>query len=125
MYETAKITNKLFTEKGLYMQVFIPGSDVKYFCDKNGDECGVWFNDNRTITTEQRKKIYSLLHDMSVYTGYTDEEMKQTMKNLYVVEKGMDEFSLRNCSLGNASEFIDFLIDFCFKENIALPKVEK
>ena len=120
MYETAKIQNKMYTDKGVYMQVFIPALTKEFFDKNESNECGIWLNDSRTITVEQRKKIYALLADIAEHTGYTPDETKQIMKIKFMVSKDKDYFSLKDCSLETAGEFIDFLIDFCFCENIQL-----
>lgn len=120
MYEVGKIEYSINTEDGLYMQVFIPKMNSKYIEGKEIKECGIWFNDNRHITADQRKKIYATLFDIAEYTGYGPDDCKERMKHLFIAEKGVEEFSLSDCSLTLASEFIDFLIDFCFKENIPL-----
>lgn len=120
MYETAKIQRKLYTEKGMYMQVFVPAITKDFFDKAELNECGIWFNDSRCITVDQRKKIYALLADIAYYTGYTPDEMKQIMKIEFMKKKDKDYFSLKDCSLETAGEFIDYLIDFCLCENVPL-----
>lgn len=120
MYEVAKIQRKLYTENGLYMQVFIPSMTREFLNDKAMEECGIWFNDNRTITTAQRKKIYATLADIAEHMGYTPDETKQITKIRFMMEKDKEPFSLKDCSLAIAGEYLDYLIDFCFCEDIPL-----
>lgn len=71
--------------------------------------------DPRVISTEQRKKIYALLRDISYYTGYDTEQAKGIFKYLHISKTGCDYFSLSNCSVTTAREFTTTLIDFCIE----------
>ena len=121
MYETGIIVDKVLENDKLILQIVIPNGDTKeHLLERNGNTCGLWFDDNRNISVEQRKKIYATLADIAEFTGYMPDETKQLMKFRFVVESGIEEFSLSNCSMQTASDFIDYLIDFCFAENIPL-----
>lgn len=76
-------------------------------------------SDNRFISPEQRKKIYALLGDISEWSGYTvEKEMPEIMKWQFLIYTGYDEFSLSNCSMTLANEYINFILDFCFNNDI-------
>lgn len=77
------------------------------------------FNDNRTITAEQRKKAYALLNDISRWSGYSLFEIKEIMKTKFAVKENIDLFSLSDCSVTTAREFISFLIEFCFEWDVS------
>lgn len=74
------------------------------------------------ISPEQRKKIYALFRDISSYTGNTPDNEKETMKNLFVADTHYEPFSLSNCSSDLAGDFIEWMIDFCFKNGIRLSE---
>lgn len=74
--------------------------------------------DGRSISPDQRKKIFALLNDMSAYTGYDPREMEIEMKYQFYIYTGSEEFSMANCSMRKANEFLTFLLDFCFKYGI-------
>ena len=44
--------------------------------------------DGRFITPEQRKKIYAMINDISTWTGYYPDELKEKMKYLYIEKTG-------------------------------------
>ena len=90
-------------------------SDIK---NKNIHDVSLRLTDTRTISQEQRKKIYATLKDISLYTGYTPEEAKEVMKYYYIQQTGNDYFSLSDCSILTAKEFINQLIDFCLKNGV-------
>lgn len=76
-------------------------------------------SDGRFISTDQRKKIYALLGDISAWTGYTAEkEMPQIMKWQYLTETGKEPFSLSDCSMTEASEYLSWILDFCFDNDV-------
>lgn len=76
------------------------------------------FDDNRTISAEQRKKAWALMGDISRYTGYSLLEVSEQMKIKYAIENDVEWISLSDCSVTEARTFISFLIEFCFEWNI-------
>lgn len=94
-------------------------------------------DDGRRITPDQRKKIYAMFNDIADWTGYqpmeaqivfqhaflTPEEVKHYFKFETMMKKGIDYFSLANCSVSLANEFLTFIIDKCFEEKIPFSTV--
>lgn len=74
--------------------------------------------DARTISAEQRRKIYAIIRDISDWNGDEPEFLKEYLKFLFCGEKGCKYFSLSDCEKSIATEFISYLIDFCFYQNI-------
>ena len=81
-------------------------------------QCLVRFDDGRTITAEQRKKAYAVLADITGYTGNMPEQEKELQKYFYIARYGAPYFSLSDCTVSTARDFISYLIDFCFEHNI-------
>ena len=79
--------------------------------DKRITDVTLQLVDGRTLSPDQRRKIYATLRDISGYTGYTPEETKEVMKYVYITKTGCDYFSLSNCSMSAARDFINTLID--------------
>ncbi len=85
--------------------------------------------DSRTITAEQRKKIYAMLGELADFVGDFPEIVKKTMKwefRLQRLEKMAEDFSLSDCSVELASEFIDFLVELIIAWEVPLktPLIE-
>lgn len=76
--------------------------------------------DGRFITPEQRKKIYAMINDISTWTGYYPDELKEKMKYLYIEKTGKEMFSLATCSIETARQFLDVIIDFSLANGIPL-----
>ncbi|MCR2043206.1 putative HNHc nuclease [Anaerosalibacter massiliensis] len=112
------------TEKGTDLIVHIPGEQVGHKITKYRNESvinsEIRIDDNRTITADQRKKIYATIRDIANYLGDWPEYYKEFLKFNFCMEKGIDYFSLSDCSISVARDFITYLIDFILKEDIPL-----
>lgn len=91
---------------------------LKRFTDGNQPTAELLIQDKRLISPDQRKKIFALLADISKHTGYSKIETEAEMKFRFMYEKNHDYFSLSSCSVSLASEFLTFILDFCFKWDI-------
>lgn len=92
--------------------------------------------DGRTISSEQQRKVYALIGEIADYIdGIKDtrtiESTKRFMK-LNFMTKCMEDterrlFSLSNCDMTLAREFISFIIDFIIENDIPtrFPLIEK
>ena len=93
---------------------------------KNGEITGsLHIDDPSLISSPQRRKIFAIINDISKYTGEIPEIERFTLTKIYCDQKDIPFISLRQdedmpnvASKQQASEFITFLIDFCFQMNI-------
>lgn len=107
---------EIVPEKGFY--TFTPFSDT-YLLDKRQiTECETRLDDGRTISADQRKKIYATLRDISIYTGHEIEDLKNYFKVEYIIRTGGDWFSLSNTDMTTANEFLSLLIGYCIEWDI-------
>ncbi|MCF6461479.1 putative HNHc nuclease [Clostridium sp. Cult3] len=120
----SQITGIRETEKGTDLMLHIPGEQVqkKIIKYRNGSriDAEIKINDGRTITPDQRKKIFATIRDIAEYTGDHPEGLRAWLLYQYCAETGEMPFSLSNCSISQAREFITFIIDFILKEDIPL-----
>lgn len=88
------------------------------------EDVAVGFNDGRTISAEQRRKIYALLSEIAEYSmGYRDsstvETVKEQLKLEFITHRqqalAVKMFSLSDTDCTTAREFINYLIDFCIE----------
>ena len=75
-------------------------------------------DDGRTISAEQRKKIYACVGDIAEWSGAYPEYTKQLLKCFYIARTGIEDFSLSDCSMSIARDFISYIIEFSFEHNI-------
>ena len=83
--------------------------------------------DGRRISPEQRRKVYALIGEIAEYVeGFrnaeTVEDTKTMMKWQFIMERLESQerrlFSLSNCDMTLAKNFIDYLIAFIIKNDI-------
>lgn len=105
-----------FTPAG--MTIFVPASQysLDMACLQQWDKCQVGFPDGRTISPEQRRKAYAIMGEIAAWSGYSTEEVKLVQKREFIDKhlEGLQKelFSLSNCDMTTAREFISYLIDF-------------
>ena len=80
------------------------------------------FDDGRIISIEQRKKAYATIRDIADYTGYLPEEQKEWLKYLYIQKTGDDYISLSDCSMDQAREFINVILEYAIESGIQLSE---
>ena len=85
---------------------------------KDIKEAEIRLKDSREISRGQQKKIYAMLNDISLYTGYTPQETKELMKFYFVSKYGGNDFSLSNVDMTTASKFIEYIIEFILVHDI-------
>nr|DAO66717.1 MAG TPA: Putative HNHc nuclease [Caudoviricetes sp.] len=108
------------TLEGLLIKA--PYTNIDRACLRKYSMVDIGLNDGRYISSEQRKKAYALMNDISEWSGYLPEYVKRLMKAEFVVKRmqslNKEIFSLSNCDMTTAKEFITYLIDFIIEYDI-------
>lgn len=116
------ITGYRAAGEGVDLLIHLP-QDIRYLIKRqNIRHAEVILDDGRHISIDQRKKIYATLRDISEYIGDPPEATKEWMKYGYIERTGSDYFSLSNCSMTTAREFINFLMEVCLQSGIILTE---
>ena len=116
---------KLYRETQNGTDLFITIPDLQLgdmFQRKRVRKAEIRFDDGRHISAEQRKKAYATIRDIADYTGYLPEEQKEWLKYLHISRTGDDYFSLSNCSMDTAREFINTILEYAIEEGIPLSE---
>ena len=101
------------------VSLVVPVENVYFIDKKDVTQARVIFDDGRRIRAEQRKKAYAIIREISEWSGHAPAElMKETLKMNFLEYSGGEYFSLADCSVTTAREYINYLIDFCFYHNI-------
>lgn len=123
MYEHAVLEKYRIDQDGTSLQIKIPGVDMsQYITEKKARYAEIRIDDGRTITSLQRRKAYATIRDISSWTGYLPEEQKEWLKYLYIERTGNPYFSLSDCSMDTAREFINVILDYALEEGIPLSE---
>lgn len=96
--------------------------EILKYINESGLKGQIKFDDKRLITSEQRCKIFATIKDFSLYTGYDAEYARQLLTLAFCYQQGIEPFSLSNCSLEIARNFISYLIEFCIEQDIPLSE---
>lgn len=108
-------------ERG-YITIRAPYDNTERFIRREYEEVEIGLKDGRKITPEQRRKAYALMGEISEWAGYEPEKMKEVLKHEFlkkVVRSLQKElFSLSNCDVTTAREFISYLIDFILRNDV-------
>lgn len=124
MHALAEIVKSVEKGGDTWLVVRLPKSRLKEEIEsKTITNTEMRFDDGRHISNLQRKKAYATIRDIAIELGYLPEEMKEIMKCNYMIETGEPYFSLSDCSMGTARDFITFLMDFVLREG--MPSFEK
>lgn len=108
----------IITDIGQHYITIKAQADVSYVLDKKVSRCDIFLRDGRTISREQQKKAYALMRDISLWSGYLPDEVKELAKYDFLAKNGGEEFSLGTCSVTLARSFIDYLIEFCLIHDV-------
>lgn len=96
------------TDKGTDLIISVPIKGLgEVLSKKKIKDAEIRLDDGRHISAEQRKKAYATIRDIASYTGYLPEEQKEWLKYLHIVKTGCGYFSLADCSMDTAREFIN------------------
>ena len=105
------------------MKIFLPNVYLgDMLCRKGICKAELRFDDGRHISVEQRKKAYATIRDIADHTGNLPEAQKEDLKILHIARTGDAYFSLSDCSMDTAREFINTMMDYVIENGIPLAE---
>lgn len=121
MHVAAKVIKYRVSDDGTDLLLRISGQQLDYmFTDKQCRTAEVRLDDGRLISADQRKKAYATIRDISVYTGYLPEVQKEWLKYLHISRTGSRYFSLSDCTMDEAREFINTILEYAIENGVQL-----
>lgn len=123
MYEQVVLQGIKEDSTGTTLIIKIPDKQLtEMIMHKHMKTAELRLDDGRTITADQRKKAYATIRDISDFTGYLPEEQKEWLKYLHIAKTGSDYFSLSNCTVDEAREFINTILEFALENGVPLSE---
>ena len=123
MYAVATLNQYKETEKGTELYITIPEKKIgEILVDKHIKKAEMRFDDGRSISADQRKMAYATIRDIADFTGYLPEEQKEWLKYLYVAKTGKEYISLSDCSMDEAREFINVILEYALENGVQLTE---
>lgn len=121
MYEMVDVRSVRENNDSTDLIITIPGKQLKeFFMEKKIRNAEMRFDDGRTISAAQRKKAYATIRDIADYTGYLPEEQKEWLKYLHIERTGSRYISLSGCTMDEAREFINTILEYAIDEGVPL-----
>lgn len=117
-----KVSGLVKQEDGQGLVLRISDQIARQIVQRGVKDIEIGIDDGRYISVMQRKKIYATLRDIAEHTGYPDEDMKQIMKAVHMLRCGCEPFSLADCSMTTAREFINTLMEYALREGVILTE---
>ena len=123
MHEVVTLDKYREVDNGTEIIIRIPDKKIgEFLSQKCIKKAEMRFDDGRIISIEQRKKAYATIRDIADYTGYLPEEQKEWLKYLYIQKTGDDYISLSDCSMDQAREFINVILEYAIESGIQLSE---
>lgn len=85
-----------------------------------GTEVDINFIDPNDISHKQRKLIFALLNDIEDWNGDPVEYRRHLLTREFMAKNDMENFSLSNCSMTEAREFIELILTFIFRYDVPI-----
>lgn len=102
--------------------IIAPYDDVFDVAKKQYSECEIRLDDERSITSAQRRKARAIIAEICNWSGYEIQkefnQVHQILKAYFCSEYNMNWFSLSDTDTTTARKYITYLIDFCLKNDI-------
>ena len=123
MHEVVTLDKYREVDNGTEIIIRIPDKKIgEFLSQKCIKKAEMRFDDGRIISIEQRKKAYATIRDIADYTGYLPEEQKEWLKYLYIQKTGDDYISLSDCSMDQARESINVILEYAIESGIQLSE---
>ena len=111
------IAGKIVDVQPGYITIQASYDNIDRLLTRQYDEVQVGLTDGRKITPEQRRKAFALVGEIAAWSGYDTDEAHLTLKHQFIqqhLEQLQKElFSLSDCDITTAKEYISYLIEFC------------
>ena len=116
------IRGKITSADECGIMIFAPYSDIEHMTLRKYSEVQIGLPDGRTISPEQRKKAHALINEIAEWMGEIPEYVKRLVKMEFIVNSlqslEKELFSLSDCDVTTAREFITYLIDFMIEHDV-------
>ena len=111
------ISGKIVDVQPGYVTIQAAYDNIERLLVRRYDEVQIGMVDGRSVTPEQRRKAFALVGEIAAWSGYSRDEAHLTLKHEFIA-KHLDQlqrelFSMSDCDVTTAREYINYLIDFC------------
>lgn len=116
------VTGYIADYDGETLTIYAPFTDQQTLIKQEITECEIRLDDGRTISADQRKKIYATIRDIADWSGHVPEFLKEFFKYDFIAKTGAEYFSLSDCDMTTAREFLNHILEFCIENRVPLTE---
>lgn len=113
-----RVQGEILSAVGDVLTIRVRADAQGWVLDHNARSAEVIIDDGRTITPDQRRKIYATISDIASWMGDMPESAKEYFKWRFCGDSEKDDFSLSDVDRETATAFLTYLIDFCIHNNV-------
>ena len=113
-----RVTGKILSAVNDVITIQVCADAQSWCLEHNAKEVEVRIDDGRSITNEQRRKIYATMRDIAEWSGDMPDSVKAFFKWSFCGDGAHEDFSLSDVDRETASEFLTYLIDFCIQNGV-------
>jgi hypothetical protein len=113
-----RVTGEILSVENDILTVRVCADAQGYCLDHSARTCEVRIDDGRTITSDQRKKIYATMRDIAEWSGDVPDAVKEFFKWSFCGDGECEDFSLSDVDRETAGAFLTYLIDFCIQNGV-------
>lgn len=113
-----RVQGKILSAENDVITIKVCADAEGWVFDHNAKTVEVRIDDGRSITSDQRRKIYATMRDIAEWSGDVPDSVKALFKLSFCGGGEHEDFSLSDVDRETASEFLSYLIDFCIQEGV-------
>lgn len=113
-----RVTGKILSAVNDVLTIQVCADAQNWCLDHNAKTVEVRIDDGRSITADQRRKIYATMRDIADWSGDMPDSIKAFFKWQFCGDSQHEDFSLSDVDRETASEFLTYLIDFCIQNGV-------
>lgn len=113
-----RVTGKILSAVNDVITIQVCADAQNWCIDHNAKTVEVRIDDGRSITNDQRRKIYATMRDIAEWSGDIPDSIKAFFKWTFCGDNQYEDFSLSDVDRETASEFLTYLIDFCIQNGV-------
>lgn len=112
------ITGRIVRYDGVKLTI-VPDEEVsREILQKQVGAVEIRLDDGRTISADQRKKIFATIRDISLWSGHDPEYLRTFLTWDFLTKQGGEWFSLSDVDMTTARQYLTYLIEFCFTHSV-------
>lgn len=113
-----RVNGKILDVNNDVITIRVQADAQTFILDHASKTVEVRIDDGRSITNDQRRKIYATLRDIAEWSGDMPDAVKGYFKWSFRGDNEHEDFSLSDVDRETASEFLTYLIDFCIQNGV-------